>query len=67
VATISGAGGVVTSKSLSASPGKRVNLRGQCIDQLLRLQQLFDNGGLTQEQYKEMKEGIMNEMINIKQ
>ena len=53
---------VAASKSVSASPGKRVNLRGQCIDQLLRLQQLFDNGGLTQEQYTEMKEGIMNEM-----
>ena len=67
-ATTSGATGVTTcassmaaSKSVSASPGKRVNLRGQCIDQLLRLQQLFDNGGLTQEQYAEMKEGIMNE------
>ena len=50
VATSSGAMGVATSKSVSASPGKRVNLRGQCIDQLLRLQQLFDNGGLTKEQ-----------------
>ena len=58
----SGASGVATAKNVSASPGKRVNLRGQCIDQLLRLQQLFDNGGLTQEQYTEMKEGIMNEM-----
>ena len=54
--------GVTASKNVSASPGRRVNLREQCIDQLLRLQQLFDNGGLTQEQYTEMKEGIMNEM-----
>lgn len=60
--TTFGASGMTASKSISASPGKRVNLRGQCIDQLLRLQQLFDNGGLTQEQYTEMKKGIMNEM-----
>ena len=61
-AATSGASGVAAFKNVSASPGKRVNLRGQCIDQLLRLQQLFDSGGLTQEQYTEMKEGIMNEM-----
>ena len=60
-AATSGASGVAAFKSVSASPGKRVNLRGQCIDQLLRLQQLlyFDNGGMTQEQYTEMNEGIM--------
>ena len=49
-AATSGASGVAAFKNVSASPGKRVNLRGQCIDQLLRLQQLFDSGGLTQEQ-----------------
>ena len=61
-ASTSGATGVTAANSVSASPGKRVNLQGECIDQLLRLQQLFHNGGLTQEQYTEMKEGIMNEM-----
>ena len=61
-AATSGASGVAAFNNVSASPGKRVNLRGECIDQLLRLQQLFDSGGLTQEQYTEMKEGIMNEM-----
>ena len=61
-AATSGASGVAAFNNVSASPGKRVNLRGECIDQLLRLQQLFVSGGLTQEQYTEMKEGIMNEM-----
>ena len=51
--------------SLPTSPGKRVNLRGQCIDQPLRLQQLFERGGVSQEQYSEMKEAIMNDMKKI--
>ena len=51
--------------SLLTSPGKRVNLRGQCIYQLLRLQQLFEQGGVSQEQYSEMKEAIMNDVKKI--
>ena len=63
-ATSSGATatGATATKDVSASPGKRITLRGQCIDQLIRLQQLFDQGGLTIEQYTEMKEGIMKEV-----
>ena len=33
--TTSKSSDVAISRSVSASPGKRVNLRGQCIDQLL--------------------------------
>ena len=48
--------GLGSSKSVLDSPGKRVSLRGQCIDQLHRLQQLYTDGGITEDQYAEMKE-----------
>ena len=51
-----------SSKSVLDSPGKRVSLRGQCIDQLHRLQQLYTDGGITNDQYMEMKESIMKEV-----
>ena len=51
-----------SSKSVLDSPGKRVSLRGQCIDQLHRLQQLYTDGGITEDQYAEMKESIMKEV-----
>ena len=53
---------VGSSKSVVDSPGKRVSLRGQCIDQLHRLQQLYTDGGITEDQYAEMKEPIMKEV-----
>ena len=51
-----------SSKGVLSSPGKRVNLRGQCIDQLHRLQQLYNDGGITEDQYLDMKESIMKEV-----
>ena len=51
-----------SSRSVLDSPGKRVSLRGQCIDQLHRLQQLYSDGGITEDQYMEMKESIMKEV-----
>ena len=54
-----------SSKGVLSSPGKRVNLRGQCIDQLHRLQQLYNDGGITEDQYLDMKESIMKEVKNL--
>ena len=51
-----------SSKSVLDSPDKRVSLRGQCIDQLHRLKQLPTDGGITEDQYAEMKESIMKEV-----
>ena len=48
-----------SSKSVLDSPSKRVSLRGQCIDQLHQLKQLHTDGGITEDQYTEMKESIM--------
>ena len=43
-----------STKSVLDSPGKRVNLRGQYIDQLHRLQ--FSDGGITEDQYIKMSQ-----------
>ena len=51
-----------SSKSVLDSPGIWVSLWAQCIDQLHRLQQLYTDGGITEDQYTEMKESIMKEV-----
>ena len=47
---------------VTISPGKRVNLRGQCVEQLLRLHQLMEKGGISKAEYDEMQESIMAEV-----
>ena len=44
------------------SPGRRVNMRGQLIDQLQKLQGLVDSGTVSEEQYKELKETVLNDI-----
>ena len=34
------------------SPGKVLNMRGQCVDQLLKSHQLFEKGVIFKEQYE---------------
>ena len=46
----------------TVSPSKRVNLRGQCVTQLLQLHQLLERGGISKEQYDDMKATIMGEV-----
>ena len=38
----------------SASPGKRLQMRSECIDQLDKWYQLMEKGAITNEQYKEI-------------
>lgn len=47
---------------ISVSPGKRINLRGQCVDQLLKWHQLLEKGAITQEQYDEFHATIMSDV-----
>ena len=44
------------------SPGKRINMRGKCMEQLMQLHKLFENNVITEEQYEEMKSDIMGEV-----
>ena len=37
------------------SPGKRINMRGKCMEQLMQLHKLFESGVITPDQYEEMK------------
>lgn len=51
-----------SSSEITVSPGKRVNLRGQCVQQLLQLHELLEKGGISKEQYDEMQGAIMDEV-----
>ena len=48
--------------TITISPGKRVNLRGQCVEQLLRLHQLMEKGGISKAEYDEMHESILTKV-----
>ena len=51
-----------SASTLSVSPGKRVNLRGQCVQQLLQLHQLLERGGISKQQYDDMQSTIMGDV-----
>ena len=51
-----------SSVEVTVSPGKRVNLRGQCVQQLLQLHELLEKGGINKGQYDEMQSTIMDEL-----
>ena len=45
----------LSSSSVGISPGKRVNLQSECIDQLQKWHVLMENGDITKSQYEEMQ------------
>ena len=57
-----GKGGDSTSTSASISPGKRVNLRSECMDQLDKSLTLLQKGCITQEQYDNLRDKIFKDM-----
>ena len=46
----------------AVSPSKRINLRGQCVDQLLKWHELLEKGAITQEQYDNFKTTILDDV-----
>ena len=44
------------------SPGKCINMRGKCMEQLMQLYKLFENGVINQEQYEQINSDIMGEV-----
>lgn len=48
----------------STSPGKRVNLRSECISQLDKWHDLFEKQCITQEQYHQLHEAILKDVFN---
>lgn len=53
--------GTSKKNSCAVSPGKRVNLRGQCVDQLLKWHELLDKGAITKSEYDEFRSSIMED------
>ena len=54
-----GSGSVLSGPSVSVSPGKAVDLRMKNYQQLRYIQQLFDDGILTEAGYVEQKQNIL--------
>ena len=52
-------GGKSTASVSQASPGKRIQQRSECIDQLKKLHKLMEDGIVSEEQYHEMHKKIM--------
>ena len=48
--------------ALTTSPSKRINMRGQCVDQLLKSHQLFEKGVITKEEYNQFQASILNDV-----
>ena len=51
-----------SSSSVITSPGKRVSLRSECIEQLDKWHSLLEKGAISQLQYDEMQQAIMEDI-----
>ena len=58
--------GASASSMPGASPGKRLNMRSECIDQLEKWHRLMTNGAITLEQYKEIQDNILSDIKKVK-
>ena len=47
------------------SPGKRLNMRSECIDQLEKWHRLMQNGAITPEQYEEIQDNILSDIKKV--
>lgn len=56
---------VIGTSAASVSPGKHINLRGQCVNQLQKWHELLECGAIDQEQYDEFKSTIMEDIKKI--
>ena len=52
----------VSTSASALSPGKQINMRGQCFDQLLKFHELFEKGVISKEQYEEFQASILNDV-----
>ena len=49
-------------QAVPLSPGKRVTIRGLCVDQLSKWHDLLEKGAITDEQYTELKSTILDDV-----
>ena len=55
----------ISDPSSSMSPGKRINLRSECIDQLNKWHGLLEKGAISQTQYDEFKKKIIGDIADL--
>ena len=48
--------------TLTRSPGKKIKIRSECIDQLQKWHELLNCGAITQEQYDEFQDKILTDI-----
>lgn len=60
--TPSGSKGKNELSSVTISPSKSVQLKGQLVDQLLKWHELLEKGGISQSQYEELQGSIMKDV-----
>lgn len=60
--TPSGKKSMSSESAVSVSPGKKIQLQGQLVDQLLKWHDLLEKGGIDQKQYEEIKANIMGDV-----
>ena len=53
---------VKTPAFAAVSPGKRINLRGQCVDQLQKWHDLLESGAINKDQYDEFKSTVLEDI-----
>ena len=51
-----------TAPAVGMSPGRRVNLRTECLQQLKQLGELLENGSISPDQHLKLKEAIMSDI-----
>lgn len=54
-----------TPPSTSVSPCKRLSMRTACIEQMDKWHSLLEKGGITQQQYDELQDKIMSDMLSM--
>lgn len=51
-----------TPPTVGISPGRRINLRTECIQQLKQLGELLENGNISSEQHEKLQQAIMSDI-----
>ena len=55
----------ISDPSSSMPPGKRINLRSECMDQLNKWHDLLEKGAISQTQYDEFKKKIIGDIADL--
>lgn len=48
--------------TVGISPGRKIHMRSECIEQLQKIGQLLESGNISQDQYGKLQDSIMNDI-----